>query len=302
MGILRRVALALLPLRRRTRREQWEAKMIGLLPGSEWIPLQVRVSLLGHYERLLLTHPPFRAELLALCHQRANCPTPKDVFKVPLWMPLHACLALCEGDAPLEPLREKLSSDDWRPLFEFFRQVYRFCEHWKLPYDTAFSLLRLVFSPDGFVALGEAVESSKANYITDALERLELISDFPPDLPLYSPVQMTREQYRAIVLQRVDEYIERVEQRWRELGWRGEAFAHLRSDDYCQRLARQAFQRTILRWSWGQIHRALQAEGQYLESRTTIQRSTRRACQLLELGKLPRSLVYLSRSLAEPNR
>lgn len=116
----------------------------------------------------------------------------------------------------------------------------------------------------------------------------------PPQLTEYNPITETRESYLARVQQMVDAYCEQVEAGWRGAGWRGgQAFSHYRNPQYLQRLAKQAFMRVVLGMGWGAIRNALDADGMFIEARSTIKRSTERAIELLQITERYESVFYL---------
>lgn len=259
------------------------------IPQFELVPTPVRLELQREYAELLLQHEPLRRELDALYEQREKYPfltmpplEDWDAIMLHFIREDYFAFLVNEG-LPEEAEAQLLERDsvDWR-LYQFYKQMYAFCSKWKLPHDIWECLFHIVFTARDC----EEVRWWRENcpLPTGAGYTIPQGLPEPPQIPHYSPLHDTRESYLARVQQIAAEYIEQVEGVWRAAGWRGEqAFSHYRNPQYLRRLAKQVFMRVVLGMGWGAIRAALASEGTIVESRSTIQRSTERAIEILQI-------------------
>lgn len=273
------------------------------IPQAELVPTDVRLELQKAYIELLLQHEPLRRELDALYEEREKYPflkppSPEETLEdstaaIAHWMLQEYFAFLVNECLPeeSEAILLERPSIEWH-LYQFYKQMYAFCRKWKLPYELWEGMFYQVFS----VSDCEEVRWWRENQPLPVGVGFTHPTDLPepPHLPEYNPLTETRESYLARVQQMVDAYCEQVEAGWRGAGWRGgQAFSHYRNPQYLQRLAKQAFMRVVLGMGWGAIRNALDADGMFIEARSTIKRSTERAIELLQITERYESVFCL---------
>ena len=249
------------------------------------MPVEVRNCLYYEYESALLTNHDYQTELIAWCKRCLKAPrVPKPI---PLGI-LDNLSHLAEQGVPVKQVQ-----GPWAVGYALFLELREFAARWKLPRDFAEAL--------GFGIVNRSALKRVVQLTSKKPPEPSLVEPYypfippsrtlaPPRLPRYIPNKMTREEYLAMTRELLQQYCSRVENLWCKSGWQGKRYAHLRDKEYLQRIAWQAYWRKILRLSWGDIQARLLAERKcYIESRTTLKRTTQRAVRLLRLGELPKS-------------
>lgn len=219
-------------------------------------PYEVIYRLSAHYWKLLYSHEPFRKEWIALikkrgCYPRVSLNLSQQNTLLTMFMLLKdypTSSLLAEVSEATEKFLPAELQDD---LYELYLEIHRFGEANLLPAPILTSVEQdVIFTPaseEKRLLRGNIL--MKRVYVSPAEGR-----PMPPQLPDYEPLRETREAYRERVLQVLAQYVEAMEDFYRNAGWKGwnTQSSRLR-EDYLETLALRVFLRVIIGASWREI-------------------------------------------------